>query len=292
MDVRIITTYACNYDCWFCHHEGWNSNERKSVKNPFIQLDYVKNLLPILKKCGCDSITLSGGEPCLHPEINQLIKMVAEAHVKLTMVTNGSLLDRITDYSLLDILNVSIHSWDNEAYQKNSKGRLQLNDVIARTLSLQNECPSLDLRVNTVIDPYLISHFKQLETVFLKYKTIKLIEQFPLVSDSLSIEAMEKQLEEYGWKFDHSDLSRRKKYYIKNNTKMFLTRVFCASQFPAATKKDHCISNNEISISPDKSAKKCRFSDSLEIPDLSKTENVERFFEGLIKLEGVKCPYE
>ncbi len=45
------------------------------------------------KSLGLGSIKLTGGEPTLHPEFRELVSLIAEAGLGITMETNGTLID-------------------------------------------------------------------------------------------------------------------------------------------------------------------------------------------------------
>ncbi len=63
--VHIIPNRRCNLACTYC-------NEFDDFSKP-VPLEEMKNRLNILAGMGTSIITISGGEPLMHPEIDQVI---------------------------------------------------------------------------------------------------------------------------------------------------------------------------------------------------------------------------
>src|SRR5512143_2965882 len=90
----LITTYyvttQCNFNCAYCEYFGARRNPQ--AEEP-LDLDRAVRILHIIRT-GVDSLILTGGEPLLHPDIDQLITR-ARHEVKfrhLTLLTSASLL--------------------------------------------------------------------------------------------------------------------------------------------------------------------------------------------------------
>lgn len=88
--ARLIVTSECNIDCFYCHNEG----QAKGVD--YISPDFVAALAEALSQSQVTEVTISGGEPLLHPELLDIAGAMRAVTPKLTMVTNGILLDRAT----------------------------------------------------------------------------------------------------------------------------------------------------------------------------------------------------
>lgn len=97
-------TYRCNAKCGFC--DIW---ERPS---PYISLEnYHQNLLH-LKKLGVKVIDLTGGEPLLHREIDQLLALAKDLGFITTLTTNALLYTKWSERikGLVDMLHFSLDS--------------------------------------------------------------------------------------------------------------------------------------------------------------------------------------
>ena len=84
--VHIIPNRRCNLACTYC-------NEFDDFSKP-VPLDEMKSRLDILAGMGTSVITISGGEPLMHPEIDQIIRHIRSHGMIAGMITNGFLLDR------------------------------------------------------------------------------------------------------------------------------------------------------------------------------------------------------
>ncbi len=80
------TTYRCNALCIFCA-----SDKTGKGKIPFVEVDEFRNFLA-QDKGPHQKITLSGGEPLVHPSIQTLIDISSEKYDEVCLMTNGLLL--------------------------------------------------------------------------------------------------------------------------------------------------------------------------------------------------------
>lgn len=95
-------------DCWQTKNKVYHSAKR------------LKPLFAMLARKGCAAVMLSGGEPLLHPELNQVIKDAQDCDLKIVLNTNGLLLQRNTELIDLKIdqLVVSMDGIDRDSYKK------------------------------------------------------------------------------------------------------------------------------------------------------------------------------
>src|ERR1700744_1267837 len=84
--VHIIPMRRCNLDCGYC-------NEYDSVSKP-VPLEEMKKRLDILADMGTSIITISGGEPLMHPELEEVIRHIRKRGMIAGMITNGFLLSK------------------------------------------------------------------------------------------------------------------------------------------------------------------------------------------------------
>ena len=102
-----------------------------------------------LVSLGTGIVTLSGGEPLLHPDLDELINHIRQRGAIATLITNGYLLtrDRIQRLNRagLDHLQISI---DNVRPDEVSKKSLKVLDQ--KLLSLA-EAAEFDVTVNSVV---------------------------------------------------------------------------------------------------------------------------------------------
>lgn len=82
-DIYVAICYNCNENCSFCPCSKKEKNEKRCIdKNRMFQIiDEIKE--------GKSSITISGGEPTLHPDIAEIIKYAQDVGVYVTLLSNG-----------------------------------------------------------------------------------------------------------------------------------------------------------------------------------------------------------
>ena len=87
--AHIVPMRRCNLACTYC-------NEFDDVSNP-VPIEEMQRRIDHLGRLGTSVITISGGEPLLHPELDQVIARIRKTGAIAGMITNGYLLmpDRI-----------------------------------------------------------------------------------------------------------------------------------------------------------------------------------------------------
>src|SRR5579864_7771120 len=119
--VQIVPIRRCNLDCAYC-------NEYDRVSDP-VPLDAMLARIDRLAELGTSIVTLSGGEPTLHPDLDAIIHRIRERGAIATLITNGLLLtpDRIRRLNRagLDYLQISV---DNVLPDDISKKSLKVLD--------------------------------------------------------------------------------------------------------------------------------------------------------------------
>jgi MoaA/NifB/PqqE/SkfB family radical SAM enzyme len=126
--VHIIPMRRCNLDCGYC-------NEYDEVSKP-VPLAEMKRRLDLLADMGTSMITISGGEPLLHPELEEVIRHMRKRGMYTGMITNGFLLSKERIETLndagLEYLQISI---DNVTPDEVSKKSLKTLDSRLEWLS-------------------------------------------------------------------------------------------------------------------------------------------------------------
>lgn len=85
LNATIQITDKCNLNCVHCHRDSKNTNT--------IDLPTFKVLVSELRKLNVFNINISGGEPLLVPELVEMVRDIDRKGMKITMSTNGLLLD-------------------------------------------------------------------------------------------------------------------------------------------------------------------------------------------------------
>lgn len=105
--IQVEVTSACNAACVYCPRTIY----RQTWQNRSISLDTFRRVLPVLDKAAL--VHLQGwGEPSLHPDFAEMVRMVGQAGCRVSTTTNGMLLnaERIRELITagLDVLSFSL----------------------------------------------------------------------------------------------------------------------------------------------------------------------------------------
>lgn len=104
--IQLNPTNACNFNCPICSCSNRNRSEQLSFKD-------IEDIMIKSVRCGCKSVTITGGgEPLLHPQINEIIKLLYDLQIKIGLVGNGSVMNTLVDDSLRKIIWFRISSTD------------------------------------------------------------------------------------------------------------------------------------------------------------------------------------
>jgi MoaA/NifB/PqqE/SkfB family radical SAM enzyme len=139
--AHIIPIRRCNLACAYC-------NEYDDYSKP-VPLEVMRRRLDHLADLGTTIITLSGGEPMLHPEVDDIIAHIRKRGVMAGMITNGYLLtaDRVRrlNHAGLEHMQISI---DNVKPDDVSKKSLK---VLDKKLQLLAEHAEFHVNINSVV---------------------------------------------------------------------------------------------------------------------------------------------
>ena len=139
--AHLIPIRRCNLSCTYC-------NEYDDRSAPVPTADVLRRI-DRLADLGTGVVTLSGGEPLLHPDLDAIINHIRRRGAIATLITNGYLLtrDRIERLNRagLDHLQISI---DNVMPDEVSKKSLK---VLDQKLSGLANAAEFDVTVNAVV---------------------------------------------------------------------------------------------------------------------------------------------
>ncbi len=114
--AHIIPMRRCNLACTYC-------NEYDDYSKP-VTVDVMLARIDKLADLGTTIVTISGGEPLLHPELDDIVTRIRQRGMLAGMITNGYLLvaDRIKKLNAagLDHLQISIDNVNPDEVSKKS----------------------------------------------------------------------------------------------------------------------------------------------------------------------------
>ncbi len=139
--AHIVPMRRCNLACTYC-------NEFDDFSKP-VDIDEMRRRIGELGRLGTSVITISGGEPLLHPELDDVIRAIRKTGAIAGMITNGYLLmpDRIhrLNKAGLDHMQISI---DNVMPDEVCKKSLKVLDAKLRMLA---EHADFHVNINSVV---------------------------------------------------------------------------------------------------------------------------------------------
>jgi len=139
--AHIIPMRRCNLSCAYC-------NEYDKVSDP-VPTPEMLHRIELLAKLGTSIITVSGGEPLLHPDLDEIIRAIRSHGAIATIITNGYLLtpERIQRLNRAGLEHLQI-SIDNVMPDDVSKKSLK---VLDRKLEWMAEHAQFDVNINSVL---------------------------------------------------------------------------------------------------------------------------------------------
>ena len=84
--AHLIPMRRCNLACAYC-------NEYDAVSTP-VPLEVMLRRVDKLAELGTSMITVSGGEPLMHPELDDILKRMRRRGIVASLITNGYYLNR------------------------------------------------------------------------------------------------------------------------------------------------------------------------------------------------------
>ena len=139
--VQISPIRKCNIDCGYC-------NEYDKVSPP-VPNHVMKRRIDKLAELGTSVVAFSGGEPMLHPDLDDLIRHIRGHNMMAGLITNGYFLvpNRIEALNAagLDFLQISV---DNVEPDEVSKKSLR---VLDKKLQNLKDYADFDVNINSVL---------------------------------------------------------------------------------------------------------------------------------------------
>ncbi|MCM8819610.1 MAG: SynChlorMet cassette radical SAM/SPASM protein ScmF [Candidatus Omnitrophica bacterium] len=87
ISIYFYITDGCNLACRHCWIEPvYNSENFRSLS-----VDLFKKIIDEAKPLGLKGVKLTGGEPLLHPQIKEILRIIKESNLRLVIETNGIL---------------------------------------------------------------------------------------------------------------------------------------------------------------------------------------------------------
>lgn len=148
-EFRLIITPFCNYRCFFCHGEGL-TKEHTSLA--LTAEDYGFVLSVGREAFGWNTTTITGGEPLISPNFRKIIEQAINASVRITVVSNASLLVRPAEMlDGVDQINISLHSLRQDKYESITQTTYPVREVLNTIIRTRLELPKIAIHLNNTV---------------------------------------------------------------------------------------------------------------------------------------------
>ena len=141
MLVQLVVTRRCNLSCGYCHEYDSTS--------PPVPVEVLERRIDRVGALGTVVITLTGGEPLLHPKLDALVARAVDLGMICTLISNGYALTREWVRRLneagLSFLQISVDNIEPNEYSQKSWVNVR------RKLELLKETARFSVNVNAVL---------------------------------------------------------------------------------------------------------------------------------------------
>jgi cyclic pyranopterin phosphate synthase len=139
-DLRISVTDRCNFRCQYCMPRSvFGSDYQFLPQRELLTFEELERLARLFVEHGVRKIRLTGGEPLLRKNLEELVEKLARlvtsdgAPVEVTLTTNGSLLTRKAQ-SLKDAglsrITVSLDALDDQIFRRMNDADFSVHQVL------------------------------------------------------------------------------------------------------------------------------------------------------------------
>jgi len=151
-------TYACNLYCDGCYREN-----RKSSHKPLSEIERELDVFASLRKT--DSVSIAGGDPLMHPQIVEIVKMIKKRGWKPIINTNGQALtkDLLLKLKEAGVWGFTFHidSYQNRPHWK-GKNEIELNELRLHYAKMLAEVGGITCSFNATVYPETIKYVPEL----------------------------------------------------------------------------------------------------------------------------------
>ena len=156
LDLRISVTDRCNFRCTYCMpKEIFGRGYRFLPQHEVLTFEEITRLVKLLASLSTRKIRLTGGEPLMRREVEELIRMLAEIPEidDLALTTNGSFpVDRVQSLKKAGLkrMTVSLDSLDDAVFKKMNDADFPVNRVM-EWMDASLEAGFEPLKINIVV---------------------------------------------------------------------------------------------------------------------------------------------
>ncbi|MFH2028882.1 MAG: radical SAM protein [Nanoarchaeota archaeon] len=217
--LNLIITSVCNSKCTYCLYEK---------KAQHIAYEDIKKIVNEAKSFNVQTVTITGGEPSLHPDFFRIIDYISEQGMSIGLITNGFNLDDQKMELLMRYPNVfpwfSLDSYDREV-----NDMLRSKGTYDRVVNMINKIKELDpnkqIGVISIITDKNIGHYPK--TIEFLFETLKVDYARADRATILNHSKLERYSKEFNQKFIILSKDIKSKYADKFEPIMYSHSPHC-----------------------------------------------------------------
>ena len=133
-DLRISVTDRCNFRCRYCMpRERFGEDHTFLPRRAYLSFEEIEKVVQACKPLGLEKVRITGAEPLLRPELQDLVSRLKRIGVETALTTNASLLagqaDRLAAAGL-DRVTVSLDALDPEVHTQMTDSNISVETVL------------------------------------------------------------------------------------------------------------------------------------------------------------------
>ena len=162
-DLRISVTDRCNFRCTYCMPaEIFGEGYRFLPREEILTFEEITRLVKIIVRLGAVKLRLTGGEPLVRQDVEQLVTMLnpIEGVEDVAMTTNAYYLPakaQILKDAGLQRVTVSLDTLDEDVFRKMNGNRASVDRVL-QGIAAAEAADLTPIKVNTVVQRGINEH--------------------------------------------------------------------------------------------------------------------------------------
>ena len=262
--LRISLTQRCNFNCFFCHHEGEHGSGDELTP------EEVERIVSLAASQGVTKVKLTGGEPLVRKDIVEIVRRISPLVEEVSMTTNASKLEELAcplKEAGLARVNVSLHTLCPESFKEiTGNGTEEVTNGIEEAV----RCGLNPVKLNMVVMKG-VNH-EEIDSLIdysRKVGAILQLIEFQELEDGVEhygkyhydLVPVEEELEKRSEKVVEREMHLRKIFHLKEGGRVEVVRPMHNSKF--------CAYCNRIRITSDGKLKSCLMRDDNHVPFVS-----------------------
>ena len=153
-DLRISVTDRCNFRCRYCMpRERFGENHTFLPRRAYLSFEEIEKVVTACRPLGLEKVRITGGEPLLRPDLDDLISRISSTGGEVALTTNASLLSgqapRLADAGL-DRVTVSLDALDPKIHSQMTDSSIPV-EVVLGGIDAALEAGLSPVKVNCVV---------------------------------------------------------------------------------------------------------------------------------------------